>query len=76
MCLSSSLMRILNVGDVESNPGLTYKILKVVQGSFHQGDIRFGETAGRQCVCTTLYAIVWPTFIVWVCGILLTWILF
>ena len=33
------LMRILNDGDVESNPGPTYRILKVVQGSFHQGDI-------------------------------------
>ena len=40
------LMRILNDGDVDSNPDPTYKILKVVQGSFHQGDIRFGGCYG------------------------------
>ena len=40
------LMRILNDGDVESNPGPTYKILNVVQGPFHQGDIRFGGCYG------------------------------
>ena len=34
--------------------GPTYKILKVDQGSFHQGDIRFGETAGRQGACKYL----------------------
>ena len=56
-----NLMRILNDGDVERNPGPTYKIQKVVQGSFHQRDIRFGETAGKQCACNTLYSIVWST---------------
>ena len=55
------LMRILNDGDVESNPGPTYKILKVVQGSFHQADIKFGETAGRQCACNILFSIAWST---------------
>ena len=40
-------MRIMNDGDVGSNPSPTYKILKVVQGSFHQADIQFVETAGR-----------------------------
>ena len=53
------LMRILNDGDVESNHGPTYKILKVVQGSFHKADIQFAETAGRQCACNTLYSIAW-----------------
>ena len=54
--MSLKLMRILNDGDVESNPGPTYKIL-VVQGSFHQADIKFEETAGRQCACNTLFSI-------------------
>ena len=33
-------------GDVESNSGPTYSIEKVILGSFHQGDTRFGTTAG------------------------------
>ena len=33
-------------GDVESNPGPAYAIVKVILGSFHQGDTRFGTTAG------------------------------
>ena len=53
------LLRILNDGNVESNPGPTYKILKITQGSFHQADIKFGETAGRQCACNTLFSIAW-----------------
>ena len=32
-------------GDVESNPGPTYAIQKVILGSFHHGDTRFGTTA-------------------------------
>ena len=52
-------LRILLDGDVESNPGPTYKILKTVQGSFHQADPRFRETAGRQCACNALYSITW-----------------
>ena len=35
-------------GDVESSPGPTYSIEKVIQGSFHQGNPRFGRTAGVQ----------------------------
>ena len=46
-------------GDVESNPGPTYSILKVVQGSFNQANLKFGETAGRQCACNTLFSIAW-----------------
>ena len=29
------LLKLLTDGDVESNPGPTFKILKVIQGSFH-----------------------------------------
>lgn len=36
-----------------------YQFLKAVNGSFNQGDARFGETAGRQCVCNSLVASVW-----------------
>ena len=46
-------------GDIESNPGPTYTITKTVQGSFHQGDIKFGDTAGKQCACITLFSILW-----------------
>ena len=30
-----------------------------VLGSFHQGDKRFGETAGMQCACMALTALCW-----------------
>ena len=30
--------------------------LKLTQGSFHQGDLRFGLTAGRQCTCCALFS--------------------
>ena len=47
-------------GDVETNPGPTYGIMKSVTGTCHQGDIaKFGETAGKQCLCNALYAIAW-----------------
>ena len=46
-------------GDVESNPGPTYSIEKVIQGSFHQGNPRFGGTAGVQCACNSLFALCW-----------------
>ena len=44
-------------GDVESNPGPAYTIEKVISGSFHQGDTRFGTTAGIQCACNSLFAL-------------------
>ena len=34
-------------GNVESNPGPTYSIEKEIQGSFHQGNPRFG----KNCSC-------------------------
>ena len=39
-------------GGIESNPDpCTYDIQKTVQGSFHQGRPKFGETSGIQCAC-------------------------
>ena len=48
---------LIQSGDVEINPGPTYTILKSVTGSFHQGNSRFGTSAGSQCLCNALYAI-------------------
>ena len=55
------LLKLLTDGDVESNPGPTFRILKVIQGSFHQGDLKFWHTAGIQCACNSLYALCWST---------------
>ena len=35
---------LINDEDMESNPGPTYHIQKVILGSFHKGDNRFGNT--------------------------------
>ncbi|XP_057297689.1 uncharacterized protein LOC130628722 [Hydractinia symbiolongicarpus] len=51
-------MVLLLSGDVETNPG-PCTILKSVQGSFHQGDVRLGTFTGIQCMCNSLFAIVW-----------------
>ena len=32
---------------------------KVVQGTNHQGDIRYGTTTGIQCSCISLMAVCW-----------------
>ena len=32
-------------------------MLKSVQGTFNQGDTKFGASAGRQCACCSLFAI-------------------
>ena len=53
------LLKLLADGDIESNPGPSSNFLKVVQGSFHQGDPKFGDTAGVQCACNSLFAICW-----------------
>ena len=45
--------------DQEAQVNSHYQFLKAVNGSFNQGDARFGETAGRQCVCNSLVASVW-----------------
>ena len=52
--------KLLQDGDIETNPEPTYNIERVVQGSFYQGNIElFGETAGIQCACNSLYALCW-----------------
>ena len=44
--------------DIETNPGLTYNMEKIVHGSFHEGNSQlFGETTGIQCACNALYAL-------------------
>ena len=53
------LLRLMCDGDIESNPGPTYSILKIVKGSYHQGNLRFGSTAGNQCTCNSLFALTW-----------------
>ena len=40
--------------DVESIPGLTCSTEKVIQGSFHQSNPRFGRNAGVQCAVKTV----------------------
>ena len=30
---------------------------KVTQGSFHQGNEKFGDTAGKQCACCSLFSV-------------------
>ena len=49
-------------GDIESNPGPTYSILKAVKASYHQGNVRFGCTAGNQCACNSLFALAWSIY--------------
>ena len=58
-CLYLILLLLRISGDIEINPGPTYAIDKCVQGSYHQGDQRFGETAGTQCACNSLFALLW-----------------
>ena len=60
ICISVMLalvVRLIIDGDIESNPGPTYVIEKVIHGSYHQGNKRFGNTAGVQCACNSLYAL-------------------
>ncbi len=47
---------LLLSGDVELNPGPS------VQGSFHQGNSKFGETAGIQCSSNCFFAICYAQF--------------
>ena len=45
---------LIQSGDVEINPGL---IQRVIRDSFNQGDQRFGQTSGTQCMCIALYSV-------------------
>ena len=38
---------------------VSYRIFSSVLGSYHQGDSRFGATAGVQCACNSLFALCW-----------------
>ena len=40
--------KLLTDGDVESNPGPTYNVTRIVKASFHQGNSMFGASAGMQ----------------------------
>ena len=54
---------VMQHGDIETNPGSTYTIMKSVTAFYHQGRISIsGETAGRQCLCNSIYAIAWLWF--------------
>ena len=54
---------LIQHGDIETNPGPAYTIMKSVTASYHQGDTTiFGDTAGRQCLCNSIYAIAWSLF--------------
>ena len=53
------VMKLPIDGDVESNPGPTYDVTKIVKASFHQGDPMFGVSAGTQCTCNSLFSICW-----------------
>ena len=55
ICISVMLVLVVRViidGDIESNLCATYAIEK----SYHQGGQWFGNTAGVQCACNSLYA--------------------
>ena len=47
---------LLLSGDIELNPGPQEEI-KSIRGSFHQGNSKFGETAGIQCSSNCFFAI-------------------
>ena len=51
------LLKLLIDGDVESNPGPHHD--KSVLGTFHQGDLKYGDTAGVQCMCNALFSLCW-----------------
>ena len=55
--LTALLMLLFIAGDIERNPDPPFNIVKSVKGSCHQGDIKFGDTAGMQCTCNSLFAI-------------------
>ena len=44
--------------DTDTSPVL-YRIVSSVLGSYHQGDSRFGATAGVQCACNSLLVLCW-----------------
>ena len=59
----------LIIEDIESNPGPSYVgaygIKNAVQGTFHQGNTRFGETADIQCTSNAYFAIIFSAIKIW-----------
>ena len=41
---------------------INYTIVKVVQDSHYQGDVRYGTSGGIQCSCMSLILISWKLF--------------
>ena len=39
-----------------------YTIIKVVQATHHQGDVRYGISTGMQCSCMSLVSLRWTLF--------------
>ena len=50
---------LLLANDIETHPG-PYFILNI-QGTLHQGNAKFGESAGKQCACIALYSVCFST---------------
>ena len=65
--LSFVILPLLISGD-ESNLG-PITIDKVVKASFHQGDPKFGDSAGSQCMCNALWSICYSAKKVYVIGL-------
>ena len=59
---SAACLILLNSGDIETNPGPTFSI-KTVAGSCHQGDPKYGPTAGTQCMCNSLASLCYSNII-------------
>ena len=47
------------VSEIDSFVSRSIHISKFVQGTHHQGDIRYGTSAGIQCLCMSLMAVCW-----------------
>ena len=47
------------ISETDSFVGRSIHISKIVQGTHHQGDIRYGSTVGIQCLCISLMAVCW-----------------
>ena len=39
-----------------------YTLIKVVQASHHQGDVKYGVSRGIQCSCMSLISVSWTLF--------------
>ena len=47
------------ISETNSFVGRSIHISKIAQGTHYQGDIRYGSTAGIQCLCISLMAVCW-----------------